>query len=289
MEQALPPWLRRKMPRAGEEPDTAWLLRDLGLHTICESGRCPNTYACFPGGAAFLILGNSCTRNCTFCAVRRDRPLPPDRQEAASLVEAARRLNLDYIFITSVTRDDLPDGGAEHFAFTTWLLYREIPGIKVELLVPDFGGDGAALQTVLRAKPEVLGHNIETVPRLYPQVRPMAHYRRSLELLRRSKEIDPRVITKSGLMLGLGESREEVLGVMRDLRQVGCDLLTLGQYLAPSSRHHPVIDFITPEEFTGYEPIGLEMGFRGVAAAPLVRSSFKAAELFRQAVRPPFS
>jgi len=259
------------------------MLHELGLHTICESGRCPNVSQCFPGGAAFLILGNTCTRNCSFCAVEHGRPPLLDVGEPARLSEAARRLKLDYVFVTSVTRDDLPDGGAGHFARTIERLKRDLPGIKVEVLVPDFQGSPDAIRTVQDAGPVVFGHNVETVPRLYAGVRPQADYRRSLDVLRQAKEIAPHILTKSGLMLGFGESRDEVIGVMRDLRAADCDLFTLGQYLSPSYENYPVQNFPTPEEYAAYVPIGLEMGFKAMASAPLWRSSFKADELYRQA------
>jgi lipoic acid synthetase len=264
----LPPWFKQKLPRAGEEDSSERLLHDLGLHTICESGRCPNVSRCFPGGAAFLILGNTCTRGCAFCAVNHGATPPVDIEEPARLSEAARRLKLDYIFITSVTRDDLPDGGAGHFARTIRRLHDDLPGIKVEVLVPDFQGDGAAIRTVQEAGPVVFGHNVETVPRLYGKVRPKAGYRRSLEVLKQAKEMAPDILTKSGLMLGLGETKDEVLEVMRDLREAGCDLFTLGQYLSPSRQNYPVQSFPTPEEYAAYVPLGLEMGFRAMASAP---------------------
>jgi len=279
-----PIWLRQRLPPAGKIPDTDSMLRDLGLHTICESGRCPNTFKCFPGGAAFLLLGNSCTRNCTFCAVDRHTPAPPDPCEPASMAEAARRLKLGYVFLTSVTRDDLDDGGAGHFADTVRLLYRELPGIKVEVLIPDFQGEMQALRTVVEAAPTVLGHNIETVPRLYAEVRPLASYRRSLNLLAGVKKLDAGMVTKSGIMLGLGETQEEVLEAMQDLRAAGCDLLTLGQYLSPSKDNHPVVEYITPEKFAEYIPLGLSMGFKGVASAPLMRSSFKAEGFYYESI-----
>jgi lipoic acid synthetase len=280
----LPPWFKQKMPRAGEEPDSDRLLRSLGLHTICESGRCPNVSQCFPGGAAFLILGNRCSRNCAFCSVSHGRPLPVDIEEPARLSEAARRLNLDYVFVTSVTRDDLPDGGAVHFARTIERLRRDLPGVKVEVLVPDFQGSADAIRTVQDARPVVFGHNIETVPRLYPAIRPQADYRRSLQVIRQAKESAPDVLTKSGLMLGLGETRDEVVAVMRDLRDAGCDLFTMGQYLSPSASNYPVQSYPAPEEFGAYIPTGLEMGFKAMASAPLWRSSFRADELYRQAL-----
>jgi lipoic acid synthetase len=211
-------------------------------------------------------------------------PLPLNPDEPANIVEAARRLNIDYVFITSVTRDDMIDGGASHFAHTINLIHNDLPGIGVEVLVPDFKGNPSAINTVVQAGPEVMGHNMETVPRLYPQVRPMASYQRSLDLLRQSKEFDSSVVTKSGIMLGLGETKDEVVAVMNDLRQVNCDLLTLGQYLAPTRQNYPVMNFPTPQQFADYIPIGMQMGFKGVASAPLMRSSFKANELYRKAI-----
>ena len=284
MRQSLPEWFKQRVPRAGEDMGADALIKGLKLHTICESGHCPNVPQCFPGGAAFLILGNTCTRNCSFCAVDTGFPHPPDPDEPANIVEAARRLNIDYVFITSVTRDDMPDGGAGHFAHTIKLIHQELPGVGVEVLVPDFKGNHSAIKIVVQAGPEVMGHNIETIPRLYPQARPMADYQRSLDVLHQSKVFDPSTITKSGIMLGLGETENEVVEVMRDLRQVDCDLLTLGQYLAPSRQNYPVMNFPTPQEFADYIPIGIEMGFKGVASAPLMRSSFKANELYRKAI-----
>jgi lipoyl synthase len=281
----VPSWLKQSAPRADELGQMERVLGRLKLHTICESGRCPNLAQCFPKGAAFLILGNRCTRNCTFCAVDRTPPLPVDPAEPAHIVAAARELGLEYVFLTSVTRDDLPDGGAAHYARTIELIQRELNGARVEVLIPDFNRNMAALQAVVAARPAVLGHNLETVPRLYPGVRPMAGYQQSLDVLKRAKEYDSRQITKSGLMLGLGETRDEVLTVMEDLRGVDCDLFTLGQYLAPSAHNHPVVRYVTPAEFAEYKRLGLEMGFRAVASAPLWRSSFKAEELFAEAVR----
>jgi lipoic acid synthetase len=281
---SLPPWFRQTLPRAGEEPDSERLLHSLGLHTICESGHCPNVSRCFPGGAAFLILGNVCSRNCAFCAVDHGRMPPVDIEEPALLAEAARRLELDYIFVTSVTRDDLPDGGAGHFARAIRKLHSDLPAIKVEVLVPDFQGNSAAIKTLQQAGPVVFGHNVETVPRLYDEVRPMASYQRSLDVLRQAKEYAPGVLTKSGLMLGLGETRDEVIAVMRDLRAAHCDLFTLGQYLSPSCQNYPVQSFPTPEEYAAYIPLGLEMGFKAMASAPLWRSSFKADELYHRAI-----
>ena len=260
------------------------LLNGLSLHTICENARCPNIGRCFSEGTAtFLILGDVCTRRCTFCAVKKGLPTPVDEEEPQHLLEAVERLGLNYIVITSVTREDLSDGGASQFARTIKLLHENREGAIVEVLVPDFLGSAEALQTVVGACPQVINHNIETVPRLYPEVRPGADYDRSLELLFVVKNLDPEIVTKSGLMLGLGETKTEVIEVMRDLREANCDLLTIGQYLSPSPQHHPVVRFVPPEEFTEYEGIGKDMGFAQVASAPLVRSSFKAAELYAKA------
>jgi len=231
-----------------------------------------------------MIMGDICTRNCTFCAVHKGIPSPIDADEPQHIAEAIKQLELNYVVITCVTRDDLQDGGAAHFAKTIQHLHTAIPKLRVEVLVSDFNGDKLAIKTTAKASPEVFAHNIETVSRLYPFVRPMANYQRSLEVLRIAKETNPKVVTKSGLMLGLGEEQFEVIEVMRNLRQVGCELLSLGQYLAPSQAHHPIIDFITPEKFAEYEQLGMAEGFKGIASAPLVRSSFRAAELFDRAI-----
>ena len=218
------------------------LTRHLELHTVCESAHCPNRPGCFAEGTAtFMILGDVCTRNCTFCAVKKGEPLSVDPKEPEHVVAAVKELGLRYVVITSVTRDDLSDGGAAHFASTITAIRDYDSGIPVEVLVPDFRGDISALKAVVEASPAVLNHNVETVPRLYPEVRPRANYRRSIDLLRRAKMLDNELVTKSGLMLGLGETREEVLALMDNLREADCDLLTIGQYLQPSLRHHRVI------------------------------------------------
>lgn len=280
--QELPAWFKQKIPRAGETAGVERLLRELGLHTVCDGARCPNRGYCYSHGTAtFMIMGDSCTRRCTFCAVGKGAPLPLDPQEPAHIAEAVRRLDLSYVVITSVTRDDLPDGGAAHFAQTITALRRTLPALKVEVLVPDFKGDAAAVETVMSACPHIFAHNLETVPRLYSEVRPLADYRRSLEVLRQAKEMGTSTFTKSALMLGLGETREEVMSVLGDLRQAGCDLFTLGQYLATPGQR-PVTRFLHPDEFAEWEQICLEQGFKAVASAPLVRSSFKAAELLNR-------
>jgi lipoic acid synthetase len=287
MEKRLPPWFKQPHPGPGVMERMEGLLDGLRLHTICESAHCPNAGDCFSRNTAtFLILGDTCTRNCTFCAVTKGRPLPPDAQEPEHLLEAVATLGLRYVVITSVTRDDLDDGGAAHFARTIELIHQQRPGTRVEVLIPDFQGSRTALQIVVNAHPEVINHNVETVPRLYPQVRPRADYRRSVQLLATVKEMDTTVVTKSGLMVGLGETEDEVVGVMRDLRAARCNLLTIGQYLPPSGEHYPLVRYVTPEEFSRLADIGRELGFAEVASAPLVRSSYKAAELYLRASGP---
>lgn len=283
MGKRLPNWFKQRVPRVDEMADVSYVLSDLKLNTVCQSALCPNMCQCFAKKTAtFMIMGDICTRNCTFCAVTKGKPSPLADDEPDRIAAAVKRLGLEYVVITSVTRDDLDDGGASHFARTIETVRSVCPGTKVEVLIPDFQGLETAVETVINAKPAVINHNIETVPRLYSQVRPLAGYRRSLDLLSSIKRIDPGMVTKSGLMLGLGETREEVLKTMRELRESGCNLLTLGQYLAPSSQHHPVINYVTPEEFSDYIQPALEMGFSGIASAPLVRSSYKAAELYQQ-------
>jgi lipoic acid synthetase len=283
--ERLPSWFRQRYVGQEAVDDMEELLKALRLHTVCESARCPNVGDCFSRGTAtFLIMGNICTRDCTFCAVDKGKPLPLDSEEPEHLLEAVEKLGLCYVVITSVTRDDLADGGASHFARTVELVHARRPETLVEVLVPDFCGSLEALAVLVHARPEVINHNMETVPRLYSQVRPRADYRRSLALLEGVKKLDPEIVTKSGLMLGVGETRDEVLTVMRDLRDTRCDLLTLGQYLPPSAGHHRLARYVSPDEFREFETIGREMGFAGVAAAPLVRSSFKAADLYARAI-----
>ena len=281
MKKRFPYWLKHKLP----PPETMLimknLMQDLNLHTICESARCPNIGECFSKKTAtFLILGDVCTRRCSFCAVKKGLPLPVDRKEPESLFVAVKKLALKYVVITSVTRDDLVDGGSSQFARVIRILREQRNSIPVEVLIPDFCGSSSALRAVVKSGPQIINHNVETVPRLYPKIRPLAYYRRSLKLLSDVKLMDSAIITKSGLMLGLGETREEVVNVLSDLRKANCDLVTIGQYLRPSPKHHPVVAFVTPQEFSEYEQIGMEMGFAGIASAPLVRSSFKAEELY---------
>jgi len=256
------------------------LLRGLRLSTVCQSAHCPNQCECFARGTAtFMILGNGCTRNCRFCAVGHGPVEPPDPQEPERLAEAAAKLKLAHVVVTSVTRDDLPDGGAGQFRLTIEALRRRM-ACRIEVLTPDFQGNREAIELVASARPDVYNHNIETVPRLYPVVRPEADYRRSLALLAFVKERHPEVSTKSGLMAGLGETREEMMAALADLRAARCDLLTIGQYLSPSRDHLPVQEFVTPERFADYETCAREMGFSGAACGPFVRSSYHAGALY---------
>lgn len=275
-----PQWINKKID-FGACRKMKSLLKDLRLHTVCESARCPNISECFAcGTATFLILGNVCTRNCGFCAVEKGKPLPVDTGEPARIKQAAERLGLTYVVITSPTRDDLKDGGAGHFFLTVKALKAIAPSPKVEILIPDFANDPKALATASDSQADVVAHNIETVPSLYIKVRPRADYRKSLEVLKTVKADNPSVFTKSGLMLGLGESGDEVLSVMDDLRQAGCDLLTLGQYLAPSLRHYPVREYVTEEKFKYFEQAAYERGFKQVKSSPYARSSYLAHTIF---------
>lgn len=278
-----PHWLWRRV--SGDSLKTVrqmeGLLRGWALHTVCQEALCPNLLECFgEGTATFLILGDICSRNCHFCAVKKGRPRPPDPGEPERVAEAAARLRLRYVVITSVTRDDLPDGGARHFAATVEAVRRRLPRAKIEVLIPDFQGSLAALETVLAANPDGVTHNVETVPRWYPVIRPRADYQRSLGVLSWVKTRAPWIATKSGLMLGLGERTAEVLQVFRDLRAVRCDGLTLGQYLQPTERQHPVVRYLSPEEFAWYQEKAEALGFRRVLSGPLVRSSYRAGKFF---------
>jgi len=275
----LPPWLKKRLPPGGKTEPVHALLRGLRLNTVCQEAHCPNMGECFAKGTAtFMILGDVCTRDCTFCAVRHGQAGPPDPEEPRRVAEAVRHLRLRHVVVTSVTRDDLPDGGSEHFARTVRAVH-ELARASVEVLIPDFEGRHCDVDRVLDAGPEVFNHNVETVPRLYPEVRPQADYRRSLDVLSRAAERTGGVITKSGLMLGLGEREDEVLGLLADLRAAGCQVVTIGQYLAPSAAHHPVVEFIHPDRFEHLREQAEAMGFRAVASGPFVRSSYGAAEL----------
>lgn len=273
-----PEWIKVRLTGTHE---TRKILRHFGVSTVCEEARCPNQGRCFSQRTAtFMILGDRCTRNCSFCAVESSQPLPPDPGEPVRVAEAAHALGLSFAVITSVTRDDLPDGGAGHFAQTIRAVRNKIKAIKIEVLTPDFKVNYEALRTVLDAGPDVFNHNVETVPRLYQRVRPMADYGRSIDVLARARSLAPGIRIKSGIMLGLGESESEVLSVMTDLLKAGCDTLTIGQYLQPRKANIPVVEYISPEAFEAYRLKGLAMGFRAVASSPLTRSSMNAGEMF---------
>ena len=276
----IPEWLRLKLPRSSAFTQTRGLLEELDLHTVCESAKCPNHWECWSKGTAtFMIAGDRCTRACGFCAVSTAKPLPLEGDEPARVAEATFRMKLKHVVITAVARDDLKDGGANHFQETIEAVRGRNPGIIIEVLVPDFLDRDDSLQKVLDAKPEIFNHNMETVRRLTPQVRSRAEYARSLTVLRKVKERGKeRIYTKSGIMLGLGETEEELLETMRDLRDVRCDILTLGQYLQPSICRLPVVDYIAPEIFDEYGKAAREMGFMHVASGPMVRSSYHADE-----------
>jgi lipoic acid synthetase len=279
-----PAWLKVRAPGGPTYMRLRALMRDRRLHTVCEEARCPNIGECWDDGTAtFMILGEVCTRRCGFCAVSHGRPTWEDWDEPDRVGETVAAMGLEHVVVTSVNRDDLADGGAEVFARTVGAIRRAAPGCRVEVLVPDFQGVASALETVLAARPDVLNHNIETVPRLYRTVRPGARYERSLELFARARCHPTAPVTKSGLMLGLGESADEVQATMADLRGVGVQLLTLGQYLRPSPQHLPVVRYVPPEEFRALAAAGEALGFRHVEAGPLVRSSYHAK---RQAERP---
>jgi lipoic acid synthetase len=275
-----PEWIK---VRSTGTHETKKILRHYGVSTVCEEARCPNQGKCFSNNTAtFMILGDRCTRNCSFCAVESSKPLPPDPGEPERVADAALSLGLKFVVITSVTRDDLPDGGAGQFAKTVEALRKKQRSIMIEILAPDFKGDIESLMTALNACPDVFNHNVETVPRLYPMVRPQADYPTSIRILKTAKKMYPNIKSKSGIMLGLGESETEVLSVMRDLREADCDFLTIGQYLRPRRNNIPVVEYIKPETFKQYRVKGLEMGFIAVAASPLTRSSMDAGQMFCQ-------
>ena len=278
-----PPWLKKKIPPLQEMQRVKSVLEASSLHTVCEEARCPNLGDCFSKGTAtFLILGRICSRNCGFCAVEHGVPPSPDQGEPEEVALTVKKMGLRYVVITSVTRDDLPDGGASHYAEVIRAIRTQDREVRVEVLIPDFKGNPEALATVIDERPDVLNHNVETVPRLYPEVRPQADYLRSLRLLERSKGQCHQILTKSGFMLGLGEEQREVLDLLKDLRNVGCNLLTIGQYLQPRSDRLPVVRYVTPEEFEEWKKVGEEMGFQAVASGPFVRSSFHASQMFER-------
>ncbi|MBF7097491.1 lipoyl synthase [Alkalibacter mobilis] len=273
-----PDWLKIKI-NVAKSMEVTEMLRSLGLNTVCEEANCPNKVECFTKKTAtFMILGSNCTRNCTFCNVEKHETTAVDPEEPANIAEAIEKMGMKHVVITSVTRDDLEDGGSNHFADVIRTIKDRNKGVTVEVLIPDFQGDHQALLNVIEARPEIINHNIETVPRLYPEVRPMATYERSLELLSNVKKENSKIITKSGIMLGLGETYDEVMEVFEDLRKVNCDVLTIGQYLAPSKEHHEVVEYVHPDKFEEYKEKALSMGFKYVASAPFVRSSYNAFE-----------
>ena len=270
-----PLWLRTKLPSGKNYGKLVNILKDRNLHTVCQEARCPNIGECFScGKATFLIMGNICTRNCSFCAVTHGSPEKPDTSEPEQIALTVLKLNLSYSVITSVTRDDLPLGGSEYFAETVRAIKKLSPGTKIEVLIPDFQGNKKALETIISSGPDVLNHNVETVPSLYHSVRPQAIYGRSIDLIRMAGEINKDIIIKSGLMVGLGETKEEILSVIKDLVDAGCQILTIGQYLSPSKNHFPVDRYITPEEFIFFREEGEKIGMKKVVSAPLVRSSY---------------
>ncbi len=282
-----PPWLKKRMPSPQDLARVRSVLGSTELHTVCQEARCPNLGECFSRGTAtILLLGRICTRDCGFCAVEHGTPNPPDGEEPGRIARAVKEMGLRYVVLTSVTRDDLEDGGASHFARAIRALRtmdHGDPAIRVEVLIPDFKGEPSSLGVVLKEAPDVLNHNVETVSRLYPRVRPQADYETSLELLRRSKGHSPRGLVKSGFMVGLGETRAEIIDLLRDLREAGCDVVTIGQYLQPRPDRLPVERYIAPDEFDEYRRIGEEMGFSSVASGPFVRSSYHAARVFADA------
>jgi lipoic acid synthetase len=277
IDYARPDWLKVRLPTGPTYENLRRLMRSKELHTVCEEAHCPNMAECWGAGTAtFMILGDTCTRSCGFCAVKSGRPGTVDAEEPRRVGEAVAQMALGHAVVTSVNRDELPDGGAEIFAETIREIRRQSPGTTVEVLIPDFVGRPESLDAVLAARPEILNHNVETVPRLYPRVRPQARYERSLEVLRRTKERAAELVCKSGIMVGLGETHDEVIATMRDIASQGADILTVGQYLRPSPVHLPIERYWSPLEFDGLRYAGMTMGFRHVEAGPLVRSSYHA-------------
>ena len=277
-----PPWIKVRGPSEKCLSDMKNMLDSLNLHTVCESAICPNVGTCFSQGTAtFMILGDFCTRNCGFCSVKHGTPLPVDPEEPLHVAQASKKLGLKHVVITSVTRDDLPDGGAKQFAETIRKINEILPEASTDVLIPDVRGSRENLEIITEAKPDILAHNLETAPRLYKTARQQANYQTSLKILEWTKEIDSTIYTKSGLMLGLGETREEILDTMKDLREVKCDFLTIGQYLRPTSQNVEIVEYVHPDIFEQYKEEGEKMGFRYVASAPFVRSSFHAEEALK--------
>lgn len=285
VERQLPSWFRQDVPDLKKITAMKQLFRSSNLHTVCESAHCPNIGKCWGQGVAtFMILGEICTRACRFCAVKAGKPMEVDEEEPRNVALAVQQMKLRYVVITSVARDDMPDEGAQHFAKTILAIRDISPQTRIEVLIPDFSNKLDSLKTLVKVKPEVVSHNIETVRRLSPVIRPQAEYERSLGVLRNFKKLDPSIFTKTSLMVGLGETQEEIREAMKDLRDVDCDILTIGQYLSPSQmkRHLPVKRFYTPEEFETLKQMGLQAGFKHVMSAPLVRSSYIAEEGYRE-------
>jgi len=278
---AKPKWLRRPLPSGPQYEKIRRLLQKGGLNTVCSNAKCPNQFECYSKGTAtFLIMGEKCTRGCRFCNIDNGTVLPPDTKEPSKVAMAAKEMGLKYAVVTSVTRDDLPDGGASFFAETIKELRQAVSGIKVEVLIPDFKGDESSIDTVMDALPDVLNHNVETVKRLYSSARPEAVYERSLELLSYCKKKNTDILVKSGLMVGLGETCSELEETISDIRDTGVDFLTIGQYLQPTAAHLPVAEFIPPEQFEYLRSYAKAKGFKGIASGPFVRSSYHAAEMF---------
>ncbi len=278
-----PEWLKVRYKNSQNLEQVNDILKKYGINTVCQEAVCPNQYECFNNRTAtFMILGNNCTRNCTFCAVGKNKPDYIDDSEPIHIAQAVKELGLKHVVITSVTRDDLEDGGANQFGKVIQSIRTYTPEVIIEVLIPDFEGVDKALEIVVNARPHIINHNVETVSRLYEEVRPMAIYERSINLLKATKVMNPDIMTKSGIMVGLGETEIEIIEVMKNLRQVGCDFLTIGQYLAPTEQHHPIIEYIPPKIFDYYREVGLELGFSHVASGPLVRSSYHAQEAYEQ-------
>ncbi|MFF4417297.1 lipoyl synthase [Streptosporangium sp. NPDC001559] len=278
-----PPWIKTRLKTGPEYTELKSLVKREGLHTVCEEAGCPNIYECWEDReATFLIGGDQCTRRCDFCQIDTGKPAEYDTDEPRRVAESVQQMGLRYATVTGVARDDLPDGGAWLYAETARQIHALLPGCGVELLVPDFNGDQGQLEEVFSAKPEVFAHNIETVPRIFKRIRPAFRYERSLEVITRGREAG--LVTKSNLILGMGEEREEVVQAMRDLHEAGCDLLTITQYLRPTPRHHPVDRWVKPQEFVELQKEAEEIGFAGVMSGPLVRSSYRAGRLYQQAI-----
>lgn len=283
MNRTLPVWLTKKVPSPDTVKEVEGMIRDARLHTVCESARCPNLGECWSKKTAtFMILGDVCTRSCGFCAIKVGRPLEVDAREPQRVAETAKAMGLKHIVVTSVARDELPDEGAGQFAETIHALRHEIPNAIVEVLTPDFKGKGWCIKRVTDARPDIYNHNIETVERLTPDVRVGARYRRTLDVLQTVKALAPDIYTKSGIMLGLGETRDEVVQTLRDLRQVGVDAVTIGQYLRPTMKHLSVQEYVHPDVFAEYERIGMDLGFLFVASGPFIRSSYNAIEFSKR-------